>query len=112
MSKRSKRRKTKNRLPIPVWAVGLLGIILVTVGLIVLTEQRGVNPNPLPYPNVPRISPAEAHSQQQAGSALIVDVRDAPFYQESHAAGAISLPEDEILTRLDELPTDKALVLY
>ena len=91
-----------------------MGLILVAAGLIVLTAQQGSNPNSnaLPYPNVPRISPAEAYNQQQAGTAIIIDVRDAEFYQESHAAGALSMPEDELLARLDELPVDKTLIFY
>ena len=61
MAKRRKRRQTSSRLPIPVWIVGLAGLILVVAGLIVLTDQGGTDPDAsaLPYPNIPRISPAE-----------------------------------------------------
>ena len=114
MAKRRKRRQTSNRLPIPVWIVGLAGLILVAAGLIVLTERQGSNPNPssLPHPNVPRVSPAEAHNQQQSGTGVIIDVREAPFYQESHAVGALSVPEDELTARIEDLPTDKTLIFY
>jgi hypothetical protein len=114
MAKRRKRQQTSKGLPIPLWVVGLAGIILVAVGLIVLTDQQGSNPNPssIPYPGVPRVSPAEAHNQQQAGTGVIIDVREAPFYQESRAAGALSFPEDELLAHIEDLPTDKTLILY
>jgi len=114
MAKRRKRRQTSNRLPIPVWIVGLAGLILVVAGLIVLTDQGGTDPDAsaLPYPNIPRISPAEAHSQQQAGTGVIIDVRGAPYYEEYHAAGALSIPEDEVLARMEDLPTDKSLIFY
>jgi hypothetical protein len=97
-----------------VWIVGLAGLILVAAGLIVLTDQQGADPNAsaLPYPNVPRISPAEAHNQQQAGMGVIFDVRDTPFYEEAHATGALSVPEDELLAHLEDLPTDKTLIFY
>jgi hypothetical protein len=112
MAKRRKRRRASKGLPMIVWAGGLAGLILIAAGLVVLTDQQGSNPNTLPYPNVPRVSPAEARSQQQSDSGLLIDVREAEFYQESHAAGARSLPEDELLARIDELPTDKTLIFY
>ena len=114
MAKPRKRRQAKNRLPVPVWIIGLAGIILVAAGLIVLTGQQGAEPNSdaLPYPNILRVSPAEAHGQQQDGSAVIIDVRGAPFYQEGHAAGALSVPEDELMAHVDGLPTDKTLIFY
>ena len=112
MAKRSKRRQTRNSLPTPIWVGGLVGLVLVAVGLIVLTEQQPANPNAIPYADVPRISAAEAHNQQQTGSGVIYDVREIAFYQESHAAGALPLPEDELLARLDELPTDTSLIFY
>lgn len=114
MAKRRKRRQTKNSLPVPVWVVGLAGLILVAAGLIVLTERQGSTPDSstVSYANIARVSPAEAHNQQQAGTGVIIDVREAPFYQESHAAGALSVPEDELTTHIENLPTDKTLIFY
>jgi hypothetical protein len=111
---RKRRQQAGTNLPIPVWIAGLVGIILLAAGLVVLTGQQRANPSPstVPYPDVPRISPAEAHGQQQAGTGVIIDVRDAAFYQEAHAAGALSVPEDELLAQLDNLPTDKTLIFY
>jgi hypothetical protein len=91
---------------------GLVGLVLIGIGLIALTAERATDVSTLPYPDIPRISPAEAYQQQEAGTAVLVDVRDEPFYRESHAAGAISVPENELLARLDELPADKTLILY
>jgi hypothetical protein len=114
MAKSRKRRQTNKGLPIPVWILGLAGLILVAAGLIVLTDQQGSNPNPssLPHPGVPRVSPAEAHNQQRAGTGVIIDVREATFYQESRVAGALSVPEDELLAHIEDLPTDKTLIFY
>lgn len=114
MAKQRKRRQTSKRLPTAVWIGGLGGLILVVAGLIFLTGQAGPasNTSTLPYPDITRVSPAEAHSQQQAGTGVIIDVRDAAFYQESHAAGALSFPEDALLARIAELPADKTLIFY
>jgi hypothetical protein len=113
MAKRRKRRRGSSRLPTLVWVAGLVGFILIAAGLVVLTGRQGSTPNSSsPYPNVPRISPVEAHNQQQVGRSVIIDVRDAQFYQASHAAGALSVPEDELLAHINDLPTDKNLVFY
>ena len=112
MAKPRKRRPGREKLPAPVLIGGLVGLVLIGIGLIALTAQRGTDVSALPYPDIPRVSPAEAYQQQQAGTAVLVDVREGQFYQESRAAGAISVPEEELLARLDELPADKTLILY
>jgi hypothetical protein len=112
MAKRRKRRPSGSGLPTPVWVGGLLGLLLVAAGLIFLTGQQDSNSSTLPYPNIARIPPAEAYDQQQAGTGIIIDVRETQFYQESHAVGAISLPEEELLAQIAQLPTDKTLILY
>jgi hypothetical protein len=112
MTKRRNRRLSGGGLPTPVWVGGLVGLVLVAAGLVFLTGQQDSNSSTLPYPNVVRISPAEAYNQQQAGTGIIVDVRGTQFYQEAHAAGAISLPEEELPAQIAQLPTDKTLILY
>ena len=112
MAKPRKRRPRRERLPVPVLIGGLVGILLIGIGLIALTAQQGTDVSALPYPDIPRVSPSEAYQQQQAGTAVLVDVRAEQFYRESRAAGAISVPEDELLAHLDELPADKTLILY
>ncbi len=67
---------------------------------------------PIPYPNVPRISPQEARDRLDQGLAVLVDVRDKASYDKAHAEGAVSIPEAEIDARLGELPRDKGWILY
>jgi rhodanese-related sulfurtransferase len=59
-----------------------------------------------------RISVEEAKAQIDDGQAVLVDVRSRVFYDESHAAGAISAPETELDAYVDDLPRDRSLVLY
>jgi rhodanese-related sulfurtransferase len=50
--------------------------------------------------------------QLAAGSALLVDVRDADEFEIGHVPGAINLPLNQIRHRLDELPRDREVWLY
>jgi hypothetical protein len=72
-------------------------------------------PNPTanqPYPAVERISVKQAKELLDKGEALLYDVRSQAAYDQSHAVGAISLPEADVDARLSELPKDKLLILY
>jgi predicted sulfurtransferase len=66
----------------------------------------------IPYPDVARVSPEQAHISAMAGDAIIVDVRGQEFYNMGHARGAISLPLDQLPARFSELPKDKAVLFY
>lgn len=130
--KRQQKRDSFWALAIPI-AVGVIVVGLV-IGAIALNERRRAEaaaaaqptatlsvpvvttaPLPtteLPFPNIERISLKETQSKLDKGDALLIDVRTKELYDQSHAARAISLPEDEVGTRLSELPKDKLLILY
>jgi len=61
---------------------------------------------------VQRIAPAEAKALVDQGEAVLYDARPLESYQTKHAAGAISLPEDQIQSQFSSLPKDKILILY
>lgn len=66
----------------------------------------------IPYPDVARVTADAAHISAMSGAAIIVDVRDKQSYDQSHARGAVSIPLDELATRMGELPQDKAIITY
>jgi len=43
---------------------------------------------------------------------LIIDVRAKEAYDAGHIAGAISFPESDVDTRINELPKDKLIIAY
>lgn len=43
---------------------------------------------------------------------VIIDVRSAAEYEQAHLPGALSIPLDEIESRLDEIPRMETVVLY
>ena len=61
---------------------------------------------------VQRISLRDAKGMIDEGEALLYDVRSAAAYESSHAAGAISFPEDEVNSLIPTLPPDKKLIFY
>jgi len=104
-----------------------VGIVLVAVIVVVIVSFENQRTTPslasfptaesqpttsIPYPDVPRVSIAETQPRLAAGQVVMVDVRSAESYQQSHIAGAISVPETEVEARIDELPRDVDLVLY
>lgn len=62
--------------------------------------------------DVQRITLADAKSLLDNGTAVLLDARSARAYSSEHAAGAISLPEAEVIARFGELPADKVLIFY
>lgn len=62
--------------------------------------------------DVQRITLADAKSLLDNGTAVLYDARSVRAYRSKHAAGAISLPEEEVVARFSELPVDKVLIFY
>jgi hypothetical protein len=122
----AKQKTAKKSTPSPAIpaAVGLVTIAIV-VGMILSIESRppantartvntaqALPTGSIPYPEVPRVSLDEATTKLAAGAALLVDVRSKESFDRSHAAGAVSIPEDELGARLSELPRDQEIYLY
>jgi rhodanese-related sulfurtransferase len=62
---------------------------------------------------VPRISAEELKERLDNGEAiLIVDARSTSDFEYGHIAGAISVPNYEVESRLDEFPRDQDIVFY
>jgi len=57
-----------------------------------------------------RVSLDEARAMIDGGNAMVVDVRRLDEWTTGRVAGAVHIPVDDILTRIDELPADKDLL--
>ena len=75
-------------------------------------DYRQLRPLLDTFPDVPRISVDETVTGMDKGEVLLVDVRSGDAYDSGHAAGAISIPENEVDARLGEIPRDVDVVLY
>lgn len=115
MSKSSDRRTI---LPILMMVLGLILILgagiwyisAITSGSPDSSEQvAGVEDN---YPNIPRVSVADAKAAYDIGSAVFIDVRDESEYALSHIPGALSMPLSELPSRLNELNPEAWIIPY
>ncbi len=66
----------------------------------------------IPYPEVPRLSLADAKARYEAGTAIFLDVRGQEDYEVAHIPNALSLPLSEIETRYQELPLEAEIIAY
>ena len=57
-----------------------------------------------------RVNVDEAKEMLEKGDAVVVDVRDNDEWKSGRVAGAIHIPVDDVLARIDELPKDKTLL--
>ena len=70
------------------------------------------SPFTIPFPDITRVSLADAKAAYDTQGALFVDVRDAGSYASEHMKGAINIPLADIETRLSDLPKDRWIILY
>jgi len=61
---------------------------------------------------VQRITAQGLHELWAKGDVLVVDTRDENSYKSNHIKGAISIPSNQVLERINEFPHDKMIVTY
>jgi rhodanese-related sulfurtransferase len=61
---------------------------------------------------VKRLTKDELRAALDKGTAIVVDVRPAQAYQQTHIKGAIHIPLEQVGARTGELPRDKMIVTY
>jgi len=88
-------------------------ILVIGIGLIaaaVVLQNSGSSDSPAA--DIPRVSINDAKQAYDSGQAVIVDVRSESAYQELHAAGAISIPYEDLQSRMTELNPDQWIIPY
>ena len=107
-----KKNKKSVLLPVILLAIVIIGSI---VGLAIAKKSRQANiENPTPVASqddVVRVTAKEAYDAQQTG-AIIVDTRSEDQYAQSHIAGSINLPLDQLESRLSELDPSTWYITY
>jgi hypothetical protein len=87
----------------------ILALVLSTLACNALSPQTEPTSGDLPLTEaeVPRVTIEEAKAALDSGTAVIVDVRNATAYEQSHIANAVSIPLDEIENNPAGLNVDK-----
>lgn len=98
------------------WLLLGSGVLLLFVGLawLFLNQQAAPVVTPTPYSDgtVERVSLKDAKAAFDSNSAVFVDVRANSSYEASHIPGAVSIPLDELSTRLRELDPTSWIIPY
>ncbi len=106
-----------------VWIVAGLVMVAIAIALLATPSAPAANvaaPTRPPanqsaedtYPEIPRVSLADAKVAFDAGTAVFVDVRDGDSYAAAHIPGALSIPLFELENRLGELNRAEWIVTY
>lgn len=79
----------------------------------VQATQAAEAPNEEPYyPDVKRVSLADAKAAYDAKTAVIVDVRDTESYTAAHVPGALNIPLTDLPNRIKELDPNQWIITY
>jgi hypothetical protein len=62
--------------------------------------------------DVPRISVEDAKKDYDAGTAVIIDSRDANSYEQEHVKGAINVPNGSGESEFAKIPQGKKIIVY
>ena len=75
-------------------------------------QSAPTTPAEVPYPEIVRISLGDAKAAYELKQATYLDVRDADSYASGHIPGALSIPLNDLETRLKELDPNAWLLTY
>jgi hypothetical protein len=112
------KRKKRSLAPLGLMLLGGLLLVGAVVMLVAFPPLPAAAPTPTSQPalpaddGLPRVSVGDARAAFDLQQAVFVDVRDRAFYTQSHIPGALSLPLNELETRLDELDPADWIITY
>jgi len=111
--------ETKKRplLPLLLIAAGVIVLIVALASIFLFSgsDQPATITNAeqdIPFPGISRVDVETAKGALDSGQAVVVDVRDRVYFDEGHIAGAMTIPINEIESRLVELNQSDWIILY
>jgi len=106
-------QKRKNPFP---WVLMGGGVLLLLVGLawLLFNQQSAsiVTPTPASVEQVERVSLDDAKAAFDSGAVVFLDVRASSSYEASHIIGAVSIPLNDLPTRMGELDPASWIIPY
>lgn len=116
MKRKKRKQSVSSYLPFVLIGIG----VLLVIGVLVWqasqpgggsTSASGENS----YPEIQRVTLAQAKAAFDSKEAVIVDVRDSGSYNAAHVPGALNIPLSEIeagTADLSQLKTDQWIITY
>ena len=105
-----------NRKNIFPWFLLGGGVLLLLAGLVSVLLNRQpqavLTQTPASVGQVERVSLEDAKAAFDAGTAVFLDVRAGNSYEASHIPGAVSIPSNELPTRMGELDRGSWIIPY
>jgi len=117
---RKKKRQSQNKKTVwPFWLI-VLGVVIVAAAIILSVQNNRTASEQGPKlvtvagetSDVKRVTLEDAKIAHDQGSAVFVDVRTVEAYQASHITGALSIPLDQVQSRLGELDPADWIIPY
>jgi hypothetical protein len=105
--------KRKNPIPWILMGAGVL-LLLLGAGWLFLNKPAvpAVTPLPASVEQVERVSLVDAKVAFDSESAIFLDVRATDSYDASHIPGALSIPLNELTSRMGDLEPDSWIIPY
>jgi 3-mercaptopyruvate sulfurtransferase SseA len=98
------------------WFIMGGGVLLLLAGLVSVLLNRQPEPvhtaTPASVEQVQRVSLEDAKAAFDGGTAVFLDVRASSSYEASHIPGAVSIPSNELSTRMRELDRGSWIIPY
>lgn len=110
-----------NRRPIGPLIMISVGLVVLVGSLVLGLRPPGPSPTPTPlsghsaedtFPDIPRVSLADAKAAFESQTAVFVDVRDSDSYAASHISRALSIPLADLENRAGELNRSDWIITY
>lgn len=105
--------------PLILIAVGAVLILIVLILTLMNSQAGGTQANvqptaisDIPYPEIDRVSLADALTAFNANTAIFVDVRSADSFNLARIPGAVNIPLEQIESAIPELERDAWIIPY
>lgn len=105
--------------PLILIAVGAVLILIVLILTLINSQAGGTQANvqptaisDIPYPEIDRVSLADALTAFNANTAIFVDVRSADSFNLARIPGAVNIPLEQIESAIPELERDAWIIPY
>ncbi len=120
MAGSKKSNDTNNAIPLILIAAGIVLIIIVLIWQLFMAQSNpaqsdAIQPTvttEIPYPEIARASLSDAYSAFQNKSAVFIDVRSVDNFSQSHVAGAINLPLDQLESQIPKMDLQAWIIPY